>query len=107
MRFEVLVVPDCPHAALAEVLLGAAVSRAGLSDVGVDVVVVEDEATARVYGFVGSPSFFLDGADLLPAGADSRPAVACRVYRDERGELSGLPAEQILVEAVQARAVAR
>jgi hypothetical protein len=96
-----MVVADCPHAAAAEALFGSALSQAGLPE-GVDVVVVDDEAAAAERWFVGSPSFFVDGLDLLPA-AEARPALACRVYRHERGTLSGLPPEQALSDAVRAR----
>ena len=101
VKFELLVVPGCPHAVDAEVQFGLVLTRAGLS-AGVDVVVVDDETLATERGFSGSPSFFVDGVDVLPVGG-ARPSVACRVYRDEQGKLSGLPTEQVLLEAVRAR----
>ncbi|MFC6705381.1 alkylmercury lyase [Flexivirga alba] len=101
MRFELLVVPDCPHAAAAEAVYDSVLARAGLSTTVV-VVVVDDDTAAVQRGFVGSPSFFADGRDLLPAPG-ARPAVACRVYRDEHGRPSGLPTEQVLLAAIRAR----
>lgn len=94
MGCELLVVPDCPHATAAEVLFHAVLSDAELP-VAVDGVVIADQLSAARRGFVGSPSFFVDGHDLFPA-TEAPAAVACRVYRDALGRLRGLPAEQDL-----------
>jgi hypothetical protein len=99
MDCELLVVPDCSRATAAEVLFRAVLPDAGLP-VAVDVVVIADQWSAARRGFVGSPSFFVNGHDLFPV-PEAPAAVACRVYRDALGRLRGLPAEQDLSAAVR------
>lgn len=96
MRLELLVVPECPNGGAAADLFRASLAAAG---VGADVatIVVTDQDTAIRLGFTGSPSFFLDGHDLLPDGGP--PGVACRLYT-VHGNLAGLPEQQALIDAI-------
>lgn len=103
MRFELLVVPDCPHEAEAAALFRSALAAAGQSAVFSSVVVVADPATAKRLNFAGSPSFFASGRDLIPG--DRGAAIACRLYPTQRG-ISGLPDLDSLVDALQAVAAA-
>ncbi|MDQ1739785.1 MAG: hypothetical protein QOE53_1437 [Pseudonocardiales bacterium] len=78
MDIELLVVRDCPHAAVAERLVHAALVELGI-DVPVTTTVIIDEQHAVQRGFVGSPTILVNGADPffqagLPAG------LACRIY---------------------------
>lgn len=102
VKFEVAVVPDCPHTQAAETMFRAALQHVGLPDAVVKVVIVDDEVAATERVFVGSPSFFVNGQDLFPVPA-ATPAVACRVYRDAEGtRSSGLPDERGLRAALVA-----
>ena len=79
MRIELLVVPDCPHEAVAAELLTAALEDVGLGPVGFTITVIDTKADADRRHFVGSPTFSVDGQDLFSeAGRDA--AVACRIY---------------------------
>ncbi len=100
MKIELLVVPDCPHESTARGLLEASLLAAGLAGTPFDTVVVGAQAGRKELGFIGSPSFFVDGRDLLPVAA-AVPAVACRVYRHEDGALAGAPDQATLVQAVR------
>lgn len=102
MRFELLVVPDCPYQAAAGELFRSSLAAAGLPT-QFSAVVVSDPTTAEHSRFTGSPSFFADGRDLLPD--NQKPGIACRLYATERG-LSGLPDQQSLVDALKAVAAA-
>ncbi|HEY6794010.1 MAG TPA: hypothetical protein VI248_04935 [Kineosporiaceae bacterium] len=95
---ELLVMRDCPHAEAAGTVLARALTAEGL-DPRFTVVLVDSVEEAQGHGFVGSPSFMLDGRDLFPSQGDV-PALACRVYRTDRG-LSGVPDEAELRMALK------
>jgi hypothetical protein len=84
MDVELLLVPDCPHSAPAAVLLRDALADVGLTAQEFRTSVISDQSQAERRGFVGSPTFLIDGVD--PFAEDGQPpAVACRVYRTEAG----------------------
>lgn len=89
MHIELLIVEDCPHAHTALALLRQALDDVGLDGLPIETAVVASEFDAQRRGFVGSPSFFADGRDLL-ADATASPAHACRLYRTA-ASLSPLP----------------
>lgn len=101
-RLDVLVVPDCPNAAGALDLATSVVADLGVAAT-VDVVVVSTDEQAREHGFIGSPSFHLDGVDVLNQTTVT-PAVACRVYPQPAGGLGGLPNRAELTAAVETAA---
>jgi hypothetical protein len=94
----VLVVPDCPNTAAATEHAHRALTATGIVAT-VRTVEVEDHDQAEALGFVGSPSFHLDGDDLFPT--DSPPAIACRVYPTAAG-LRGTPDLHDLSAALEA-----
>lgn len=98
MDVEILVVPDCPHEQPAIDLLGRVLADAGHpSEIRISVIRTEKQAERR--GFRGSPSFFVNGTDLFPAG-DLGSAMACRIYPTRTG-LRGLPSRGDLVNAIR------
>lgn len=98
---RLLVIPDCPHAAPAANLLAEVLAEEGLGHPKVNVMTIDSDEQAREQGFIGSPSFFVDGIDLFPVGG-ARPAVACRTYATSSG-LKGLPDRVTLAAAVRAQ----
>lgn len=105
MDIELLVVPDCADEAAALDLLTRTLSELGLADGQVAVRVVGGREPADELGFVGSPTFLIDGRD--PFGEPGRdPGPACRVYRGPEGALSGLPDIRALREALKRAAAA-
>jgi hypothetical protein len=89
MRVELLVVPDCPNEAPARALLDRAAQLAGVLELDLRVTVIDSDEEARRRGFIGSPTFLVEGVDPFPVpGAPA--AVACRVYPTAAG-LSGVP----------------
>lgn len=94
---ELLVVPDCPHEGPARELVTSILTEQGITATLVTTVVTDD-AEAQARGFIGSPTFLVDGAD--PFAQDGAPVgLACRVYRSARG-LAGLPDRDALAEAL-------
>ncbi len=101
MDATVLVVPDCPHATPAARLLAEILAEEGYGHLIVDVEVLDNQEHAKARGFIGSPSFFFDGIDLL-AVPGAPTAVACRTCATPSG-LAGLPDRTTLGAAVRAR----
>ncbi|MEJ7649917.1 MAG: hypothetical protein WKF57_12935 [Nakamurella sp.] len=98
-HLELLIVPGCPHELDAAAAFQHALLAAGLSDATFDIVLIDSPQQAEERGFAGSPSFHLDGHDILPdAGAPN--ALACRLYRSASGTLTGVPDSETLAAAI-------
>jgi hypothetical protein len=95
---ELLVVPDCPNEVAAFNLTRAALDELGVA-ASVTVTVIESDEQARARGFIGSPTFLVNGRDPF-AEPDAAVGVACRVYRSPDG-LAGLPTLQELREELR------
>jgi len=98
VRVELLITPDCPHAAETEELIERAIERL-VPDAEIDRAMVSSEAEARRLLFPGSPTVRINGEDLAGPGVGPA-AYACRRY--EGG--AGVPPEW-LVEARILRAL--
>jgi hypothetical protein len=89
VEVELLVVRDCPNEAAARVALQEAARQAGWTDLAVKITVVDSDREAHRRGFVGSPTFLLNGVDPFAVpGAQS--GITCRVYPTVAG-CSGVP----------------
>ncbi|MBE7440542.1 MAG: hypothetical protein HS115_18975 [Spirochaetales bacterium] len=60
----------------------------------------EDQGAPGYARNLASPTILVDGEDIVPG---YREGHACRIYKDENGELSGLPPESALRSAVLRR----
>jgi hypothetical protein len=102
MQIELLYWDGCPsHPEALELLEETLRCHGVAADVEVREVVTEADAAAL--RFPGSPTIRIDGCDVDPAGADSPPALTCRIYRTPDG-VSPVPTRQQLEEAVIAAA---
>ncbi|WP_089015863.1 hypothetical protein [Micromonospora inositola] len=99
MEVQLLVVEDCPNEAPAAVVLRRALDEVGLSTVRFTIRVVTGQTEAEQLGFLGSPSVLIDGQDPF-AEPHHRPAMACRLYRDDAG-VSGVPPIRPLRQALK------
>ena len=99
MRIDFLFWRDCPSHPEARELL-----RDVLQERGVDAEIVEREVLtqdeAEELAFPGSPTIRVDGSDVDPAGAGSRPALTCRIYHLPDGRVSPVPSREQLEEAL-------
>lgn len=86
----------CPHRALAEERVDAAVAMVA-ADLAVRRVLV-DERDAPT-GYRGSPTILIDGHDPFN-GIDDDHDATCRMYRTERG-LEGAPSIEAIRRAVE------
>lgn len=99
MRIDFLFWRDCPSHPEARELL-----RDVLEERGVEAEIVEREVftqdEAEELAFPGSPTIRIDGRDVDPAGAGSRPALTCRIYHLPDGRVSPVPSREQLEEAL-------
>jgi len=99
VRIDFLFWRDCPSHPEARELL-----RDVLQERGVDAEIVEREVLtqdeAEELAFPGSPTIRVDGRDVDPAGAASRPALTCRIYHLPDGRVSPVPSREQLEEAI-------
>ncbi len=89
MEVELLVVRECPNEAAAGAALQEAARQAGMTELAVKVTVVDNDREAQRRGFVGSPTFLLNGVDPF-AVPGAQPGITCRVYPTAAGP-SGVP----------------
>ncbi|MDJ0355958.1 hypothetical protein [Paenarthrobacter sp. PH39-S1] len=98
MDIELRTIEDCPHGPQARELYRRALELEGLAAESLTVREITTNEQAAELLFHGSPTFSLNGADLLPS--DAEPALTCRVYGTPGG-LAGLPALSTLREAIR------
>ena len=100
MKIEFLFWRECPSHPEARALLDDVLAARGL-DVEVEEREVTTNEEAERLSFPGSPTIRVDGRDIDPAGASSRPALNCRIYRLADGRVSPVPTREQLEEAIQ------
>ena len=88
MELTLLTIPGCPHAAVFEKRLAAALS--GYPGAVLVRSEVRGEREAEEAGMHGSPTLLIDGADPF-AGPDEVPSLSCRLYPDKAGRPSPAP----------------
>ena len=97
MDVTVLAIAGCPHAALLERRLAAALAG-GPPAVIIRRVITDPEEAARA-GLHGSPTVLVDGSD--PFAAPGQPAsMSCRLYDNGTGRLEGAPSVGRLRQAM-------
>jgi hypothetical protein len=90
----------CPSHPEALALLESVLAERGLEiEVELHEVKTDDEAVAL--RFPGSPTIRVDGRDIDPFGAKSRPALNCRIYLLPDGRVSPVPSREQLEEALR------
>jgi len=100
MDLTVPAVAGCPHAALMEERLAAAL--AGGPPAAVIRRVITDPGEAARAGLHGSPTVLVDGSD--PFAAPGQPAsMSCRLYDNGPGRLEGAPTVGQLRQAIAAQ----
>ena len=95
-RIELLVIPECPYATLAEALIAVTLHELGLAHTPVLTTVIDTTAEAIRRRFTGSPSIVINGVDPW-AHPDGKPAMACRATATAP---AGLPDPHSLAHAL-------
>jgi hypothetical protein len=97
---ELLYWEECPSYPEAKALLEEVLEERGLR-VPIELREVRTQDEAVEQAFPGSPTIRIDGQDVDPVGAESPPALACRVYRLPDGRPSPVPSRQQLEEVLR------
>jgi hypothetical protein len=101
MNVELLYWKGCPSYPEARALVEDVLAARGL-EVRVEMREVTTGDEAEALRFPGSPTIRVDGRDVDPAGAESPPALNCRVYRLASGKVSPIPDRDQIEEALSA-----
>ena len=99
MKIELLYWEGCPSHPEALALLQEVLAERGL-DATVELREVASDEEAQELRFPGSPTIRVDGRDVDAAGAESRPALTCRIYYLADGRVSPIPSREQLEEAL-------
>ncbi len=100
MEIKILYIDDCPSWRDGLKNLKAALKTEGLK-AAIRLIKVPDDAAAARLQFLGSPSFWVNGADLWPE-ARKRYNLNCRVYATPQG-LKGAPTVEMLRVKLRAK----
>jgi hypothetical protein len=100
VTIELLFWEECPSYPEAKALLQEVLDERGIR-VPIVMREVRTHGEAVSLSFPGSPTIRIDGRDVDPEGAESPPALACRVYRLPDRRASPVPSRQQLEEALQ------
>ncbi len=99
MKIELLFWEQCPSYPEAKELLEDVLAERGV-DVPIEMREIRTHEEAVTHAFPGSPTIRIDGRDVDLVGAESPPALACRIYRFRDGRVSPVPSRQQLEEAL-------
>jgi hypothetical protein len=99
-RVEFLYWEGCPSHPEALELLQDVLAARGV-DARVELREVTTQEEAETLRFPGSPTIRVDGRDVDPAGAETRPALNCRIYHLPDGTVSPVPTREQLEEALR------
>lgn len=100
MTIELLYWEGCPSYPEAKSLLAEVLGRRGI-EAEIGMREVRTQAEAEALAFPGSPTIRIDGRDVDPLGAQSRPALTCRIYHQGDGRVSPLPSRDLLEAALR------
>jgi hypothetical protein len=98
MELTLITVHACPHAAIFEERLAAALAGHPGTVVHRREVTYEQEAAEA--GMHGSPTLLIDGVDPFAAPGQP-PSLSCRLYRDATGRADGAPPVDALRRALE------
>lgn len=100
-RVELLVTPDCPHAATTDALLRSILGEAD-GPASVERSWISDLDHAAGMGFHGSPTVRVDGRDVAPPDGEVPIGLGCRLYRRPDGSVTGVPPAEAIRAALAA-----
>lgn len=100
MDIHFLYFEDCPSHPDALARLKQVMADEGITD-EIRITKVETEAQAQQWGFTGSPTIQINGADIVPPPPDAPAMLTCRVYQLENGRFSPLPSADMIRTALK------
>jgi hypothetical protein len=99
MKIELLYWDGCPSHPEALALLQQVLAERGI-DASIELHEVLTDEEAQELRFPGSPTIRVDGRDVDVSGAESPPALTCRIYYLADGRVSPVPSREQLEEAL-------
>ncbi len=99
MKVELFYWDGCPSYPEAKTLLEEVLAKAD-APAQIEMRQVKTQEEAERLRFPGSPTIRINGRDVDPAGAESRPALTCRIYHLPDGRISPIPARDQLEDAL-------
>lgn len=96
---ELIFDADCPHAEAARAQVRAALAAAELVGGWTEWERSSPASPAYVRRY-GSPTILINGTDVAP-GPPMNGAACCRLYRDKRGRIQGVPDLRVLIDALR------
>ena len=100
MKVELLYWEGCPSTPEAEALLSRVLEERELH-IPIERREVFTQEDAEALRFPGSPTIRIDGRDVDPIGAESPPALNCRIYHLPDGRVSPVPSRESLEAALE------
>ena len=100
MQLQFLYYEDCPSHEDGLARLKQAIRDIDLQ-AEIEVIKVETDEQAQAWRFVGSPTFLVNGQDIIPPPADAYYSLTCRAYFLDDGRISPLPTLAMLRSALQ------
>lgn len=104
MDITFLYFEDCPSHDVALARLKQVMAEEGI-DAEITVIKVETDAQAQQLEFVGSPTIWVNGADMVPVPDGAMYALTCRAYHLDDGRISPLPSLEMMRRALQTATV--
>ncbi len=101
MNVEVLYFDSCPTYERATKTLREVLAEEGM-EAEIKLVAVNTDEEVQRLQFPGSPTIWVDGEDLFPAGEREDWRLGCRVYATPEG-LRGSPTAEMLREALKTK----
>jgi hypothetical protein len=100
MGIQFLYYEDCPSHDTALERLHSVMDEAGVH-ADIEIIKVESDAQAHRLRFVGSPTIFINGQDIVPTPPNAYYSLTCRAYRLEDGRISPLPSREMIRNALR------
>jgi hypothetical protein len=100
MQIQFLYFEDCPSHEDGLARLKQAMRDIDLN-AEIEIVKVETDEQAQAQRFVGSPTFLVNGQDIIPPPSDAYASLTCRAYWLDDGRISPLPTLAMLRSALQ------
>jgi hypothetical protein len=100
-KIDFLFWEECPSYPDAWDRLQRILQEKGLN-IKINRVRIRSDEEAKEWGFVGSPTILINGADIDLQGASNQPiGLNCRIYHTPEGRVTPLPPESLIRQAIE------
>ncbi len=100
LKIDILYTEDCTEWQIADQLVQQALNELGL-EAEINYWLVESDRQALDWAFAGSPTIFVNGADMFPSFKNASQGLTLRTYITDEG-IMGHPTYQMVLDALSA-----